>query len=86
MTFSIEFLCGHVALVRRHPDGGGFGAPYDWCCTVTADGEIKGVVTMANFGMGHVRALFAFLREHGYGRVYWERRKGARAVTREAPI
>ena len=81
-TFSVTPICEHAAVVRRHPGGGGYGDPYDWCCTVTAAGEIQGVAHMTDFTHSDARELLRTLAARGYPRVWWERRKGGRATVR----
>jgi hypothetical protein len=73
MNASLE-LVEQAFLLRVHPDGGGFGSPFLWCCVVVIRGdtaEIKGA--MGAPPAGGRRAIAEALRERGVSRVIWER-------------
>ncbi len=78
-TASLEPI---AAILRFHPDGGDFGAPYSGSATVTFDGsvaELRGLSLQGGaFTRGHGRAIGRALAEAGVTEVVFDRRRDGR--------
>jgi hypothetical protein len=75
---SVEWLAPDVGLLRVHEgDGGRFGDPYVWCCTVVREyhtAKIKGVDATPSPSI--VRAVKACLASQGMSRREYDRISG----------
>lgn len=72
MSISIEYI---TAILRHHPDGGGFGDPFDFSCTIQLH-ERQATIKAASgiFGKEIKREMEEALRSLGIESVRYTRR------------
>lgn len=68
----------HIFILRGHPDGGDYGDPISWSCTVVINGDeafIHALVTNISnsFGSTDAIAIRRWLRSMGITHISWGR-------------
>lgn len=91
MTYSasVEWLCGHAAIVRLHPcPNGWYGDPYVWCATVAryrdTTAVLKGVLSAPPHGS--LAVVYEALRGAGFTHRAYARLKADGAVLVSKPL
>lgn len=74
ITASLQHLS---SVIRIHPDGGGYGSPWEWACVVHWESPNSVVLLAAQTAptKEQVEAMRAELLKAGVEHVQWDRRK-----------
>lgn len=76
-TASIEWLKSPAAIVRIHDEGGVYGDPYDWSCTIEAIGDLAIFrATLTAPTQSGFRALQNAMKKAGFKKARWIRIDG----------
>ena len=78
-VISLEWLTPHHAILRHHPDGGGFGADFDLVCVLALDGArvtIKGLLCRGHYTTAMRRAIAIAIQALGMRFAEYERKNG----------